>query len=89
MNDLNQKSILITGATSGIGRALTIKLLKSGAFVSFCGKSDEKMKSLCKEIDSYNISNENYNYTSFDITDESKIVKFVSDAEQKFGKIDV
>jgi NADP-dependent 3-hydroxy acid dehydrogenase YdfG len=44
MNSLENKRILITGATSGIGKALTTKLLQKGAKVSFCGRSETKLK---------------------------------------------
>jgi len=49
-DDLAAKRVMITVATSGIGRNTTLALLKQGANVAFCGKSEVKMKGLLDEI---------------------------------------
>jgi len=50
MDNVSGKRVVITGATSGIGRNTTLALLKQGAHVAFCGKSEVKMKDLLDEI---------------------------------------
>lgn len=52
---LKGKKILITGGTSGIGKALAIKCLKEGAIVTITGRNLEKLKNIAKEINNPNL----------------------------------
>jgi NAD(P)-dependent dehydrogenase (short-subunit alcohol dehydrogenase family) len=45
-SDLFEKNILITGATSGIGKQIAISCIANGAKVIFCGRSKEKLAEL-------------------------------------------
>ncbi|HVL00712.1 MAG TPA: SDR family NAD(P)-dependent oxidoreductase, partial [Dongiaceae bacterium] len=47
---LNGKRVLITGASSGIGRALALQLAQQGASVLLVARSAEKLEALRKEI---------------------------------------
>tara|TARA_B100001146_G_scaffold84385_1_gene75009 strand:+ start:176 stop:1036 length:861 start_codon:yes stop_codon:yes gene_type:complete len=48
--DIKGKNVLITGATSGIGRAAALSLSNMGANISFIARNSEKADKLCKEI---------------------------------------
>ena len=49
---INGKRVLITGATSGLGRELTKKLIsRNGCYVIAIGRNKQKFESLQKEID--------------------------------------
>jgi NADP-dependent 3-hydroxy acid dehydrogenase YdfG len=87
MNSIVGKKIIVTGATSGIGRSTTLALLKGGAQVAFCGKSKDKMESLLQEASL--LSKEKYFAKAFDIIEESEIKTFVQEAKQKLGGIDI
>ena len=87
MNSISGKRVVITGATSGIGRCTTIALLKQGAKVAFCGKSKDKMESLLTEAAA--IGNDDYFSKAFDITHEPDIKTFIGEAKQQLGGIDV
>jgi len=86
MSSVSNKVILVTGATSGIGRSLTAKLLAEGAHVAFCGRSKTKMDQLLNELDPYK---SHFFHDTFDISDEARIIKFVNDASNRLGKIDI
>jgi NAD(P)-dependent dehydrogenase (short-subunit alcohol dehydrogenase family) len=47
-SDLFEKNILITGATSGIGKQIAIASVDCGAKVIFCGRSEERLAQLNK-----------------------------------------
>ena len=50
MFDVKDKNVLITGATSGIGRAAALSLSQMGAHISFIARNKEKADVLCQEI---------------------------------------
>tara|TARA_R110001592_G_scaffold357979_1_gene661959 strand:- start:212 stop:937 length:726 start_codon:yes stop_codon:yes gene_type:complete len=85
-DDLFNKNILVTGATSGIGKCLTIKLIEGGANVAFCGRSSDKMTELLNEIKG---AKSNCCYKVFDISNEDEIIAFVNEATLKIGTFDV
>jgi NAD(P)-dependent dehydrogenase (short-subunit alcohol dehydrogenase family) len=51
--DFTEKSVLVTGATSGIGRAIALKFAKSGARVTAVGRNERALADL--KADSRNI----------------------------------
>ncbi len=55
MSDLsrwNDKCALITGASSGIGRAIAIRLAQAGLNVVVCARREDRLKKLVEEIES-------------------------------------
>lgn len=48
---LNGKRVLITGASSGIGRATAIECAKLGASCVLCGRNEERLKQTLSEIE--------------------------------------
>ncbi len=58
------KTILITGATSGIGKALALHAAKNGYSVIACGRNQEALDELAQ--------NERITGCRFDVTDESE-----------------
>ena len=66
---LKGKKILITGGTSGIGKALAIKCLKEGAIVTITGRNLEKLKNIAKEINNPNLKIIEWDITDIDIID--------------------
>ena len=49
---IENKNVLITGATSGIGKAAAIKLAQMGANIYFIARNSEKAKNLANELQS-------------------------------------
>lgn len=81
---MQDKVVVITGGTSGIGKALTIASLHSGAKVAVCGRKPETLQTLEKELASGNL----YTYTA-DVSKEEDCKNFIEQVIDRFGKIDI
>jgi len=78
-----KKTVIITGATDGIGRALAI-LLSKEYNLALCGRSKDKMTQLIQELGDCHFYTE-----CFDITDGEKRHSFCEHVYQEFGTVDV
>ncbi|WP_413698980.1 SDR family oxidoreductase [Psychromonas sp. KJ10-10] len=83
---LKNKNIMVTGATSGIGKLLTETLLAEGANVAFCGRNEVKMSKLLTEFPA---TNSKIYYQTFDATNYQSVSNFIDNAIHKIGDIDV
>jgi 3-oxoacyl-[acyl-carrier protein] reductase len=80
------KVALVTGAAVGIGRATAIMLAENGAKLVLVDINLEKLEKLKEELAEY--SSEILTYQC-DVSDEERVYEVVSDAERKFGRIDI
>ena len=87
MVSLSGKIVLLTGATSGIGRALAVHLSREGARLALCGRSQEKMASLLAEIAGAAAAPPLH--AAFDLRDEREILAFVERVRTEMGVPDV
>lgn len=81
--DLDGKNIVITGASSGIGRECAINCSMSGANVLIIGRNQEKLQ----ETETKLRSDRNNIHLYLDITDFSKVQQSIKDISGNFGKI--
>lgn len=77
---IKDKKILVTGAGSGIGRALTLKLLSGGASVIAVDLNEDSLDELSKKAGSDKLVTQVFN-----ITDQEAVLN----AAKKFEKIDI
>jgi NADP-dependent 3-hydroxy acid dehydrogenase YdfG len=82
MTSLN-KTILITGASSGIGEATVRELATTGARLFIGARRGERLQALAAEL------GVNVAWRELDVTDATDFAAFADAAEQKFGRIDV
>ena len=76
------KNIWITGASSGIGRALAIKFAEKGWQVAASARREDLLNE---------ISNLNKNISSFplDVTDKEKCKEIINQIKNKYNDIDI
>ena len=79
---LEGKTILVTGASSGIGRQCAIDCSKMGAKVVAVGRNQERLNSVISEMGGQGIS------YSFDLAQIDGISELISDIVGKYGKLD-
>ena len=87
-NKINMTKIsLITGATSGIGKACAERFAKEGYNVIITGRRDERLQSLKKELE--NAFNIEVHPLSFDIREREAVEKAVTSLPENWQKVDV
>lgn len=86
MSELNNKVIIITGASSGIGRSTAKKLAQEGAKVVLAARREERLVELAKEIRSMGGSAV---YKVTDVTSRKNVEELVSYTLETYGQIDV
>lgn len=79
-----EKHILVTGGTSGIGLEIAKKFLSLGAKVTITGRNIDKLNAIKKEI-----QNESLFVTEWDISSTNIIDEKVDEIIEKMGKIDI
>lgn len=84
--DFKNKTVLITGAAVGIGRASAIKFAQHGANLVLLDINCEKLESVKLEIEEYT---KNVLIFKCDVGDENAVYGITKDAEQHFGGIDI
>ncbi|HEY9166352.1 MAG TPA: glucose 1-dehydrogenase [Candidatus Kryptonia bacterium] len=85
MENFKEKSAIVTGASSGIGRATAKALARSGANVVAVGRNRERLESLKTEID----GSGSLSIVQADVTLEANRKKCVDKALERFGGIDI
>lgn len=83
---LKDKVVLVTGASSGIGKEVAKRFAKEGALVILTARSLDKLKEVQKEIEKNNGNVESY---SMDITDRNQINETIKNIIKKYNKIDI
>jgi short-subunit dehydrogenase len=77
------KIIVITGASSGIGKALALGFLAQGAKVALCARNLDKLQEAFSDID-----NNNLLLVAADVSQENDCKDFVQAVIEKWGSID-
>ena len=77
------RTIAITGAGSGIGRALAILMAKRGAKLALCDKDGDGLKETSRMLGNYPHST-----AVFDVRDKGALEGWVDEAANEFGALD-
>jgi NAD(P)-dependent dehydrogenase (short-subunit alcohol dehydrogenase family) len=83
MESFRDKTILITGASSGIGRATALRLASHGAAVALVARNAEALAEVQKQIKGKSLA------LPADVTDAGQVAQVIEQTVARFGKVDV
>ncbi|NLG83673.1 MAG: SDR family NAD(P)-dependent oxidoreductase [Firmicutes bacterium] len=84
--DLFQKTVIITGASSGIGRATAVEFARAGAKVVLAARNEKSLAELAAEIAPYG---REVLVVPTDVTQRPQVRRLVEEALARFGRIDI
>ncbi|HEU5100566.1 MAG TPA: SDR family NAD(P)-dependent oxidoreductase, partial [Roseiflexaceae bacterium] len=79
------KVALVTGATRGIGAAIVRRLVREGARVAFCGRTQDAGIELVQELG----GPERVLYVAADLSRAEDCAKIVDATVERFGRLDI
>jgi NAD(P)-dependent dehydrogenase (short-subunit alcohol dehydrogenase family) len=84
--DLNGKSAVVIGGTSGIGRAIALGLAEAGADVAPTSRRADQVEATAREVEA--LGRRSLRATS-DVTDRASLQGVLDAAAKAFGKVDI
>src|SRR5882762_8912542 len=85
-NEFAGKVVVVTGATSGIGRATALRFAESGASVAAVGRSEQALAAVSEEIES---AGGNALSVAADLTLAGEAGRVIALTNESLGGIDV
>jgi NAD(P)-dependent dehydrogenase (short-subunit alcohol dehydrogenase family) len=86
MGSLTGKSVMVTGASRGLGKALALAAAREGASLALCSRGGEALETVAEEC-------RNLGATVIaviaDVSDQSDVERFAATSLERFGGIDV
>ncbi|MGL5111336.1 MAG: SDR family NAD(P)-dependent oxidoreductase [Flavobacterium sp.] len=79
------KTALITGATSGIGKATATLLAQNNFRIVLCGRRTERLEALKKQLENYT----QVHTLCFDVSDRKAVFKSIASLPDAFSDIDI
>ncbi|THK41827.1 SDR family oxidoreductase [Methylophaga sp. SB9B] len=86
MKNVENKVVLITGASSGIGEATARILAKNGAVVVLGARRTDRLESIVRDIQQ---AGGQVAYRELDVANAEQVNAFVTFAKDTFGRVDV
>jgi short-subunit dehydrogenase len=84
--EFKDKVVIITGASSGIGRELALQLAKEGAWLSLAARDGERLRLVAKECHECRAR---VMIIPTDVGQEEQCKRLIDDTVQEYGRLDV
>lgn len=86
MQNIKGKVVAVTGASSGIGKAIAVELAKNGAKVVLGARRTAQLQQIAEEIKS---KGGDAIFAQIDVKNKADLVRLVDTAVRQYGKLDV
>ena len=86
MSEVNNKVVIITGASSGLGEATALRLAKNGAKLMLAARREDRLQDLVQRIEQ---AGGTAQYKLTDVTSQSEVAALAKATKEAYGKIDV
>ena len=83
---LEEAVVVITGASSGIGRAAALRLSRRARGLALCARSEEALAGVAAECEA---AGGEVLHRALDVSDEEAVEALAAAAVERFGRIDV
>ncbi|CAD5233002.1 unnamed protein product [Bursaphelenchus xylophilus] len=88
-NRFVDKTVIVTGSSSGIGREIALEFAREGANVVIHGQREEKLKETTKLLEELGIDSTRFTVVKGPIQEAETQDNLINDTLNKFGRIDV
>ncbi|MCO4746805.1 MAG: SDR family oxidoreductase [Proteobacteria bacterium] len=89
MGFYDNKKVLVTGGSAGIGRAIALEMAKRGADVIVTARGIPKLEDTVEALKAAGKPEQTFGYASFDVSDEEAVAAGVQSAIEQLGHLDV
>jgi NADP-dependent 3-hydroxy acid dehydrogenase YdfG len=86
MSEIQNKVVIITGASSGLGEATAKRLAKHGAKLMLAARREDRLQELVAKIEQ---EGGTAKYQVTDVSDRSQVAALAKATQQAYGRIDV
>ena len=87
MTEIYKKVAIITGASSGIGKAIALKLANEGATVVLVAHSEDKLEAVSAELRKSGAKH--FDIMAADVTNRDEVNNVVKQTIEQFGHVDI
>jgi NAD(P)-dependent dehydrogenase (short-subunit alcohol dehydrogenase family) len=83
--ELENKAVLVTGGSNGLGRALCHRLVAEGAAVAFCGRDPERIEETRAALEA---EGGQVLAVAADVTEHADLARLLEGTLERFGRLD-